>query len=178
VIYFFFHQNFIIQKKRIKSKIEQQLLPNQKKFVDQVAKYFATMNVSQIGHSLKEIQLDLNKIKVNTPIQLYSDIQLNGVLENISNPNPKNLLNHKELLVTLSKWFIDQNPAFGLGSTVNGENTVKSKEKEDKKETKELKAEKEIYDLELTGFEAAKKIGLIKEVRTLTNLGLKEVYID
>ena len=34
--------------------------------------------------------------------------------------------------------------------------------------------QKAIYDVKLTGFDAAKKIGLIKEVRGLLNLGLKE----
>jgi len=47
-----------------------------------------------------------------------------------------------------------------------------------KEETKEQKApevkEKSHYDIELTKFDAAKKINLIKEVRGLLNLGLKE----
>jgi large subunit ribosomal protein L7/L12 len=44
--------------------------------------------------------------------------------------------------------------------------------KEEKKE--EPKKEKEIVDIELSSFDAAKKINLIKEVRTLFGLGLKE----
>ena len=35
-------------------------------------------------------------------------------------------------------------------------------------------AEKTAFDLKLVSFEAAKKIGVIKEVRALTSLGLKE----
>lgn len=35
-------------------------------------------------------------------------------------------------------------------------------------------AEKTAFDLKLLSFEAAKKIGVIKEVRSLTSLGLKE----
>lgn len=35
-------------------------------------------------------------------------------------------------------------------------------------------AEKTAFDLKLLSFEPAKKIGVIKEVRSLTNLGLKE----
>lgn len=38
----------------------------------------------------------------------------------------------------------------------------------------EEKKEKSHYDIELTKFDAAKKIALIKEVRGLLNLGLKE----
>ncbi|KAF9619219.1 hypothetical protein IFM89_005773 [Coptis chinensis] len=38
----------------------------------------------------------------------------------------------------------------------------------------EKKAEKTAFDLKLEGFEAASKIKIIKEVRTFTDLGLKE----
>ena len=37
-----------------------------------------------------------------------------------------------------------------------------------------MEKEKTHYDMELIGFDAAKKINLIKEVRTLFGLGLKE----
>uniref|UniRef100_A0A7S2XYV8 Large ribosomal subunit protein bL12 C-terminal domain-containing protein n=1 Tax=Fibrocapsa japonica TaxID=94617 RepID=A0A7S2XYV8_9STRA len=38
----------------------------------------------------------------------------------------------------------------------------------------EEKKEKEVWDLKVTGFEASAKIKLIKEVRTITGVGLKE----
>lgn len=38
----------------------------------------------------------------------------------------------------------------------------------------EVKQEKTHYDVELTAFDAASKIKIIKEVRALTSLGLKE----
>jgi large subunit ribosomal protein L7/L12 len=42
------------------------------------------------------------------------------------------------------------------------------------KPKEEEKKEKSHYDIELTKFDAAKKIALIKEVRGILNLGLKE----
>lgn len=41
-------------------------------------------------------------------------------------------------------------------------------------EKKEEKKEKEAYDIELTSYDPAKKIVLIKEVKNLLNLGLKD----
>lgn len=45
---------------------------------------------------------------------------------------------------------------------------------EEAKPKEEEKKEKSHYDIELTKFDAAKKINLIKEVRGILNLGLKE----
>ena len=38
----------------------------------------------------------------------------------------------------------------------------------------EVKEEKTVFDVKLTGFDAKNKIKVIKEVRAMTNLGLKE----
>lgn len=38
----------------------------------------------------------------------------------------------------------------------------------------EVKEEKTVFDIKLTGFDAKNKIKVIKEVRAMTNLGLKE----
>ncbi len=46
--------------------------------------------------------------------------------------------------------------------------------KAEEKPKEEEKKEKSHYDIELTKFDAAKKIALIKEVRGILNLGLKE----
>jgi large subunit ribosomal protein L7/L12 len=46
--------------------------------------------------------------------------------------------------------------------------------KAEEKPKEEEKKEKSQYDIELTKFDAAKKIALIKEVRGILNLGLKE----
>lgn len=133
------------------------------------------MNLSQINHSLKVLKIDESKLKLNTPIQLNTNLPSRETLGDPNNPNIKDFAAQKDLMIALSKWFIAQNPGFGLGSGPAG--PAKTEEKAEKKEVKEQKVEKEIYDLELTAFDATKKIGLIKEVRTLTSLGLKEVII-
>ncbi len=56
------------------------------------------------------------------------------------------------------------------GSGASTETAAKKEEKPKEEEKKE----KSHYDIELTKFDAAKKIALIKEVRVLLNLGLKE----
>jgi large subunit ribosomal protein L7/L12 len=59
-------------------------------------------------------------------------------------------------------------PSPGKGAAGKGS----SKQEEPTK--KEEKKEKEAYDIELTSFDPAKKIVLIKEVKNLLNLGLKD----
>jgi len=44
----------------------------------------------------------------------------------------------------------------------------------DTEDAEEKKAEKTAFDLKLTGFDAKSKIKVIKEVRAITSLGLKE----
>jgi len=145
--------------------------------VDKVSKYFSTMNLTQIKHSLEKLTIDQNKLKLNTPIQLNSQLPSRESIGDPNNPNIKDFVAQKDLMIALSKWFIEQNPRFGLGSGPAALGPAKAEESAEKKEAKEKKVEKEIYDLELTAFDAAKKIVLIKEVRTLTSLGLKEVKI-
>ena len=135
------------------------------------------MNITQIKHSLEKIKIDQDKLKLNTPIQLNNELPSRESIGDPSNPNVKDFAAQKDLMIALSKWFIEQNPGFGLGSGPAAAGLAKSEDKAEKKEAKEQKIEKEIYDLELTAFDATKKIGIIKEVRTLTSLGLKEVNL-
>ncbi|OVA08726.1 Ribosomal protein L7/L12 [Macleaya cordata] len=58
-------------------------------------------------------------------------------------------------------------PGMGIGGKGAGKGGGASK-------TEEKKAEKTAFDLKLEGFDAAAKIKIIKEVRTFTDLGLKE----
>ncbi|RZC44661.1 hypothetical protein C5167_037622 [Papaver somniferum] len=60
-------------------------------------------------------------------------------------------------------------PGMGIGGKVGGGVGGASKGGEEKKA-----AEKTAFDLKLEGFDAAGKIKIIKEVRTFTDLGLKE----
>lgn len=60
----------------------------------------------------------------------------------------------------------------GGGAAAPQEAAPEAKQEEKPKE--EEKKEKSHYDIELTKFDAAKKIALIKEVRGILGLGLKE----
>ncbi len=83
-------------------------------------------------------------------------------------------------------WFKQQEmlarigPAFGLGSGGGGgaaqpaaASAAPAKAAEEKPKEEEKK-EKSHYDIELSKFDASKKIALIKEIRGILNLGLKE----
>lgn len=161
---------------RYQTSIEKSLLPNQKLFVDRVARYFSTMNLAQMAKGLERLRLDHSKLSLTTPIIIQESLPKKSDLGEPSKPNKKDFNAEKELMISLSKWFIQHNPGFAMGSgQAIPAAAAKAEDKGAKKEEAEKKVEKEAYDLELTSFEAAKKIGLIKEVRTLTNLGLKEV---
>ncbi len=60
------------------------------------------------------------------------------------------------------------------GAAPAGGQAAAGEAKEEAKPKEEEKKEKSHYDIELTKFDAAKKIALIKEVRGILNLGLKE----
>ncbi len=156
------------------ASIESTLLENQKLFIDRVARYFASMNICQIQSGMEMINQKKREYLLPT-IRINRDLPIN---EDLENQKKKNFNEEQELLKSLSKWYMEANPFFGFGSGNATPATTKVEDKGAKKEEQEKKVEKEIYDLELTTFDAAKKIGLIKEVRTLTNLGLKEVNIS
>lgn len=60
-------------------------------------------------------------------------------------------------------------------SAIGGNAKEGSADSAKKSEKVEKPIVKDNYDLKLSGFDAAKKIALIKEVRAILNLGLKEV---
>jgi large subunit ribosomal protein L7/L12 len=79
----------------------------------------------------------------------------------------------EDFMKAVSKWYQSSIPGFGLGAAAPAVQEKKA-EKVEQKEKVVQEISKEMYDVELTSFDAAKKIVLIKEVRGLTNLGLKE----
>jgi len=63
----------------------------------------------------------------------------------------------------------------GFGAVGGGGAAAAAPEKKEVKEEKKVEVkEKSHYDIELSKFDPAKKIALIKEVRALLGLGLKE----
>ena len=81
-------------------------------------------------------------------------------------PQEKELFNQLKALVG--------SEMFGnVGTATKQSETAAAKPAEEKKE--EEKKPKEAFDIELSGFDASKKIMLIKEIKNLLNIGLKEV---
>lgn len=62
----------------------------------------------------------------------------------------------------------------GAGGAAPAQQAAPAEAKVEEKPKEEEKKEKSHYDIELTKFDPAKKIALIKEVRAILNLGLKE----
>lgn len=62
--------------------------------------------------------------------------------------------------------------AFGAAGSAPAQQAAAETKEEAPKE--EVKKEKTHYDVELSKFDPAKKIALIKEIRAILNLGLKE----
>jgi large subunit ribosomal protein L7/L12 len=65
-------------------------------------------------------------------------------------------------------------PAGGAAAPAGDAAGDKKAKAAEAKPKEEAKKEKSHYDIELTKFDAAKKIALIKEIRAMLNLGLKE----
>lgn len=62
----------------------------------------------------------------------------------------------------------------GGGAPAGGQAQAAATPAAEEKPKEEEKKEKSHYDIELSKFDASKKIALIKEVRAILNLGLKE----
>ena len=131
------------------------------------------MNISQIDKGLELTSNEKKDFKLETPINLNKSLPKKSALGDPSNPNKKEFDTEKDLMINLSKWFIESTPGFGIGA--GGKSAGKSEDKGEEKQEEKKEVVKEVYDLELTAFDTAKKIALIKEVRSLTNFGLKEV---
>ncbi len=118
-------------------------------------------------------------------------------LSELSDKEAKNIyrdfIDQQITLTEYTKWLSTQPKIdLGLGIATEAVKEVKEEKKvEEKKEEKKVfnllnnltnffylnlykLIQKEAYDIELTSFDAAKKIALIKEIRGITNLGLKE----
>jgi large subunit ribosomal protein L7/L12 len=84
-----------------------------------------------------------------------------------------NMLEVKELMDKIATHFgLDPHAiAMGLSSGGGGGNMAKDSKQE---EEEEVKVEKTTFDVKLLGFDAKNKIKVIKEVRAISGLGLKE----
>jgi large subunit ribosomal protein L7/L12 len=144
----------------------------------------------------KEVELLVEKLsKLNKDEKLYyahltlvADNLISG--EDIRNKDisyPANFMNLENILPkSIPDWYsttamqstvssFSGKAVEGIASSGSASSSSKDEKKEEKKEEK--KAEKAQFDIKLASFDAGKKIALIKEIRGLLNLGLKEVII-
>ena len=132
-------------------------------------KNYANLKIKDVMQSKGFSELDTNTnwvslAKMDQPIE----------------PVNPNYFKQNEYMSEFTKWLktqekIDVGLASAPASTaVKAEATNKSEKVEAKEVKKEEKKEKEIWDLVLLSFDPAKKITVIKEIRAITNLGLKE----
>lgn len=150
--------------------ITKNLSPDQKAYVELLSKKFILLNSYQLEYYNILLQENLSK-----KLSLI-DINTNWpkVIKENSPPVNPSYFKQQEQLSEFTKWLSAQEKTdLGLGFA---QATVVEAEapKEIKSKQPDQKIEKAEYDIELTSFDPAKKIALIKEVRAYTSLGLKE----
>lgn len=120
---------------------------------------------------------NITSSKLNAPVNLLSIneewLELQKEFKNSMPADGTRFTKQEDLMKAVSKWYQSSVPGFGLGAAGPSAQEQKVEKVEQKKEVVQ-EISKEMYDVELTSFDTAKKIVLIKEVRGLTNLGLKE----
>ena len=113
----------------------------------------------------------LSPIDVNTNWPSVDEIEE-------SKPVNPEFFRQQELMSEFTKYLKTQESVdlgFGaMGSGGSGQAAAVETKSEVKEEEVVVKKEKTVMDLYLNAFDAAKKISMIKEVRALTKLGLKE----
>ena len=117
------------------------------------------------------------KIKNLTPIEVNTDWVSISEFNKDSPPVNPEYFKQNEVMKNFSDWLKKQEGLdLGIGTSVvvNEAKTADTGAEKVKEEKKEEVKEKQIYDIMLTAYDAAKKISVIKEIRGITNLGLKE----
>lgn len=136
-----------------------------------IAEKYLSLNNYQMIYVNTKLEENFRKVRGLSPITINTDwptlVQLEG---DVPPPNP-NFFQQQELMSEFAKWLKTQE-GVDVGFSAGPAKSEAPKEATVQKE--EVKKEKEIVDIELTSYDATKKINLIKEVRTITGLGLKE----
>jgi ribosomal protein L7/L12 len=121
---------------------------------------------------------NITSSKLKAPVNLLSInedwLELQQEFKNSLPKDGTRFPKQEDLMKAVSKWYQSQIPGFGLGAAGGPAVQEKKAEKAEQKKEEVQEVAKEVYDIELVSFDAGKKIGLIKEVRGLTSLGLKE----
>jgi large subunit ribosomal protein L7/L12 len=155
-------------------QVEEQLLPSQKKLVESIANKLVNLNYEQIRYFMNKIAEPEKKLVHIAPITYEPSWPKAEDFKEF--PKEASFQQKEELMKELAGWYKKHLPNFGLGRGVAAQ-AIEVKKQEKKEEKTEEVKEKEIVDVELTAFDAAKKINLIKEVKNILNLGLKEVIL-
>ncbi len=168
-------ENSAKQIENIKMEIGQDRL----NYIKAVAEAYSSLNKYQflyVENKIKDYAMNvrgLSAIDVNT--DWISILQKNDKGEVVPPVNP-DYFEQQELMSQFTEWLKTQKGLdFGLASSSSSSTANATVPKEEKKEEKKEEVkEKQIFDIFLASFDAAKKITVIKAVRELTNLGLKE----
>jgi len=161
-------------------RLSEELGEDRCNYIKAVAEIYSGLNEFQFSYIEAKLKQRLNKEKSLSAISLNTDWpSLVELGEDVPPVNP-NFFKQQELMSEFTKWLKTQEGidlGFGaIASSGAGAAPATSGAAKDEGEAKEAapKKEKEIIDLVLVSFDTAKKISLIKEVRAITNLGLKE----
>lgn len=168
-------ENSAKQIENIKNEIGQDRID----YIKAVAEAYSSLNNYQylyVENKIKEYSMNvkgLSAIDVNT--DWVSILQKNDKGEVVPPVNPE-FFEQQELMSQFTEWLKTQKGLdFGLASSASSSTSNAPVQKEEKKEEKKEEVkEKQIFDIFLASFDAAKKITVIKAVREITNLGLKE----
>lgn len=147
-------------------------------YIKAVAELYCNLNDFQVEYVMNKIKERKSKIETISPIDLNVDWPSVSELGDVPPVNPE-FFKQQELMSEFTKWLKTQegvNLGFGAISSGGAAPAVSAGDRklEAQVEKKPEKKEKMVYDLYLLSFDAAKKIVLIKELRAITNLGLKE----
>jgi len=135
------------------------------------------------NHQKQECEILYNIIKdFNSPELIVFNQEVERLSRRRVNPSPEmekledsptydpNFHDYQEILYSLTPFLSSR---YFLGGESSASAAVATETVEEKKEEEKPK-EKVVVSMKLVGFDAAKKLSLIKEVRTMFSLGLKE----
>lgn len=166
------------------NKVKNEIDPDKAEYIKQVAEYFSSLNVYQ--HQYIKAKMNEKKINVKKVSPVYLNADWMTHYDNKTPPLNPEYFKQQELMSQFTEWLKKQEKIdLGFGAFVGGASSQvnqnsKTESSADKKEevkapvVEEKKVEKEFHDVLLAGFDAAKKITLIKELKAITGLGLKE----
>jgi large subunit ribosomal protein L7/L12 len=166
-------------EKLAKDKTEQQrvalteeMTQNQRNKVEFIVDKILSLNPFEMRYMAMNMQDRVQKISGLSPMKLNMDWpSVKRDVDGTWPPLNPNWFKQQELAAQLGPFMGGFSGQGGSGAQGGGSQGGAGQAAE---EEKEVKVEKTSFDVELTSFDAKGKIKLIKEIRGLLNLGLKE----